>query len=820
MGKKTKIGKQRKDKFYHLAKETGYRSRAAFKLIQLNRKFEFLQKSRVLIDLCAAPGGWLQVAQKYMPVSSVIVGVDLVPIRAIPNVITIQDDITTGSCRSKLKKELKTWKADIVLNDGAPNVGKSWVHDAYGQNVLTLHAVKLATEFLTKGGWFITKVFRSKDYQALMWVLKKLFRKISATKPQASRHESAEIFVVCQYYIAPDKIDNKFLDPAYVFGDVDTGEVSKLNAAHPEKQKAKAEGYPEGDYTLYHRVSVLDFIRCEDHLELLGQCSEVVLDNQEVLDHPSTTEEIKECCKDIKVLGRGDIKNLLTWRKKLKTWFEEKAKAEGKVDEAEVEEVADDEGSEDEELQLLKHAEEVTAEQAKEEKKKRKKMLKQRKKLRDRMNLQMVLKDDDPIVERDDDLFKLKAIKSKKQLSKVEEADPSVLDPVQPLEEDDDVCDSKRKLASYSKDRVNEDWYAEDDVGSETNENADSDDEEHEELLEFESDKEESGDEEENLDAVNDEDEENPLLVDAAYGSTKKKRLEMSKLWFEKDVFADIDDEKELLELEILADESRKNKKEKLSKKADKKPQREAAKKVAKKVTFADGLDNKEQPLEEAVDTKAGAGKKNKFEQSDSESSSEDEELNKKSRPAPKKAKRVKLDPEALALGSMMIHSQKARRDIIDSGYNRYTFNDENLPKWFTEEEKKHTRKHMPVTAEMVAEYKAQLKAVNARPIKKVAEAKARKKQRAARRLEKARKRAEAITEKLDMTDAEKAQQVRAIYKKVLGDKGKNKVTYLVAKKASGRKVRRPPGVKGRFKVVDPRMKKDLRKKKAAMKKK
>lgn len=816
MGKKTKTGKQRKDKFYHLAKETGYRSRAAFKLIQLNRKFEFLQKSRVLIDLCAAPGGWLQVAEKYMPVSSVIVGVDLVPIRAIPNVTTIQDDITMGSCRAKLKKELMTWKADVVLNDGAPNVGKSWVHDAYGQNVLTLHAVKLATEFLTKGGWFITKVFRSKDYQALMWVLKKLFRKISATKPQASRHESAEIFVVCQYYIAPDKIDPKFLDPTYLFGDVDTGEVAKLNAAHPEKYKAKAEGYPEGDYTLYHRVPVLDFIRCEDHLELLGKCSELVLDNQEVLNHPTTTEEIKECCKDIKVLGRADIKNLLTWRKKLKAWLEEKAKAEGKVDEAEVEEVADEEGSEDEEIQLLKHAEEVTAEQAKEEKKKRKKVLKQRKKLRDRMNLQMILKDDDPIVEKDSDLFKLKTIKNKKLLSKVEEADPSALDPVQPLEEDD-VGDSRRKLASYSKDQVNEDWYAEDDDGSETNENADSDDEEHEEL-EFESDKEDSDEEGgEKVDAMDDEDEENPLLVDVAYGSTEKKRLEMSKLWFEKDVFADIDDEKELLELEMLADESRKNK-DRTSKKADKKSSKDAPKNVAKKVTFADKLDNKEQPLEEAAETKPGAGKKNRFEQSDSDSG--DDELSEKSKPAPKKAKRVRLDPEALALGSMMIHSKKARRDIVDSGYNRYTFNDENLPKWFTQDEEKHSRKQMPVTAEMVAEYKAQLKAVNARPIKKVAEAKARKKQRAARRLEKARKRAEAITEKLDMTDAEKAQQVRAIYKKVLGDKGKNKVTYVVAKKASGRKVRRPPGVKGKFKVVDPRMKKDMRKKKAAMKKK
>lgn len=842
MGKKTKIGKQRKDKYYQLAKESGFRSRAAFKLIQLNRKFEFLQKSRVCIDLCAAPGGWMQVARQNMPVSSIVLGIDLFPIKPIPGCISLTEDITTEKCRVNLTKELQTWKADVILHDGAPNVGRNWLHDAYQQACLTLSALKLATQFLRPGGWFITKVFRSKDYQPLIWVFKQLFKRVHATKPQASRNESAEIFVVCQYYIAPNKIDPKFMDPKHVFEDLEIEPGNKLNVFHPEKtKKGKAEGYPENDATLYHTVSVLDFVKHENAIDILQTASAIIFDDEAIKSHEKTTKEIIECCKDIKVLGRKDLRQIISWWKVLHEDYMKTNQSEEPVEELKDNVEKDkDEDSDDDDKEITKQISELEHEEQRELKRKRKQTQKARAKLNERLNLKMVIKGDDGPTVEGEDLFSLKLINSYQDMGKIMEQHPETL-----AESDDDEDDRLReKYERYSKGEGKLDssgtYYRD---GSDEELEMESGEEDEEDvntkglgLTDSESEEETLGPVSRKKSKKDLDGEEHPLITDLDYRDKDQKRNQKARLWFERDAFKNLlGEEDEDADLDKLAAEYRKK-----GANVIEQDQTEVSSKLDKKLTKKDKLKpqkkNEETELDKTSDDDADDSDTTTDSDEDSDYNVEEiEEIKRngklkqrkdnkdgfevvKSSTTPGFKGKRKLTEEELALGTVMVNSKKSKRDLIDAAWNRYTFNDTNLPDWFVDDEKKHMTKEAPVPKEMVDEYKKRLEELNVRPIKKVIEAKARKKKRAFKKLDKAKKKVEALIDNDDVTDREKAKQVKALYRKAHAEP-KREVTYVVAKKYNaGKKAARPAGVKGQYKIVDPRMKKDMRAQKKKMK--
>jgi len=293
MDRHQKQGKGRRDEYYFLAKESGYRSRAAFKLLQLDKKFNFLDGAHCLVDLCAAPGGWSQVAAASMPVGSMVIAIDLVPIKPLPGVKTFQADITTQRCRNLLRAELTGWAVDVVVHDGAPNMGTNWDADAYMQSVLVLWAAKLACEFLRPGGVFVSKIFRSGDYMALLYVLNQLFEKVDVTKPKSSRERSAEVFAVCQGFRAPAQLDDRLFEPDYVFRNY-AGEAKATarenvygeayGQARSLKQLSKdlsystrhRGGYEDGNDTLYRGIPVLEFVTSSRPVSVLASHSEIL----------------------------------------------------------------------------------------------------------------------------------------------------------------------------------------------------------------------------------------------------------------------------------------------------------------------------------------------------------------------------------------------------------------------------------------------------------------------------------------------------------------------------------------------------------------
>lgn len=193
------LKRQLNDPYVAEAKRAGYRSRAAFKLIQLDEKYHFLGKGKRIVDLGCAPGGWTQVAAERNKGVGEIVGIDLLETEPIKGAVLLQHDFTDPEAADKIKSLLHG-PADIVLSDMAANTTGVQNIDHLRSIGLVETAYEFAKEILVIGGIFIAKVFQGGTEAKLLTDMKKNFAKVSHYKPDASRQDSVEMYVVAQGY--------------------------------------------------------------------------------------------------------------------------------------------------------------------------------------------------------------------------------------------------------------------------------------------------------------------------------------------------------------------------------------------------------------------------------------------------------------------------------------------------------------------------------------------------------------------------------------------------------------------------------------------
>lgn len=184
------------DPYVRAAKAQGWRSRAAFKLIELDEKFNFVRRARHVVDLGVAPGGWAQVVRKFAP-RAAVVGIDLLPVDAIEGVTLLQMDFMDDKAPDVLTQALGA-APDLVLSDMAANTVGHAQTDHLRTMGLVEAAAYFAVENLVEGGTFVAKVFAGGTDKDLLVLLKKNFTSVKHAKPPASRKGSSEWYVVAQ----------------------------------------------------------------------------------------------------------------------------------------------------------------------------------------------------------------------------------------------------------------------------------------------------------------------------------------------------------------------------------------------------------------------------------------------------------------------------------------------------------------------------------------------------------------------------------------------------------------------------------------------
>ncbi|MGA2626922.1 MAG: RlmE family RNA methyltransferase [Candidatus Bathyarchaeia archaeon] len=189
------LRQRKRDQYHRLARASGFRSRAAFKLLQINKRYHFIKPGQRVLDFGAAPGGWLQAARQVVGNSGFVFGVDIQTITALPfrNVLTMIEDLTKPEVIDEIRKAAGP-SFDVVLSDLAPNVSGVWEIDHARQIELARCAVRVGGVMLRASGNMLVKVFQGSEVKEFQDYMRSLFHEFRIVKPPASRAESAEVY--------------------------------------------------------------------------------------------------------------------------------------------------------------------------------------------------------------------------------------------------------------------------------------------------------------------------------------------------------------------------------------------------------------------------------------------------------------------------------------------------------------------------------------------------------------------------------------------------------------------------------------------------
>lgn len=197
-GKRTWMNRHVNDPWVQRSQKEGYRSRASYKLLELDDRHQLLKPGRVVVDLGAAPGGWSQVAAARVKPHGRVVALDLLPMEAMEGVQIIQADFEEEAGLATLLAALPDGRADLVLSDLSPNISGVRVADQARSMGLAELALELAQEILRPGGGLVVKLFHGAGFDAWVAAARPLFGELRIRKPEASRAESREVYAVAE----------------------------------------------------------------------------------------------------------------------------------------------------------------------------------------------------------------------------------------------------------------------------------------------------------------------------------------------------------------------------------------------------------------------------------------------------------------------------------------------------------------------------------------------------------------------------------------------------------------------------------------------